>query len=601
MSGRVCFNGKDELFSISNADRISGLYLPSASETGLKSCFGPDLSGDAKTDQNHFLLEPVSILMMKESRASRNFWLLKDGEKPWSVTGRSAAQMALAGSDQQEEMEYEAGYMFQRTCRTWKKGGLSATVTSFVPYNENTEIHTVKVCNVSRSNVTFAFASAIPIYGRSADTIRDHRHVTSLLHVTHVTPGGVVVTPTMSFDERGHQKGDASYFVLGLDETGHLPKYFFPVRDDYIGDNGSLENPGALRSMLSVGLQGLSEDARLPGASRIGDVICGQESMGAFTFAPVTLAPGACISYITLAGIDQGGGQMEHIQEEIRSLSDVADLLYKTRKYWSSRINVRVTTGDEQFDSYFRYIALQPELRRLYGCSFLPHHDYGRGGRGWRDLWQDCLALLLLDPSSVRDLLVSNCGGVRIDGTNATIIGSGPGEFKADRNSITRVWMDHAMWPLLTVKLYLDQSGDYEFLFEEAGYFCDAQTRRGRAHDPRYENSADNVLRSEDGTAIRGSVLEHLLIENLTAFWEVGEHQNLLLRDADWNDALDLGGDKGESVAFTHAYAANLEMLADLLETERMRTMRSGKINLPPQLRLISFVEYYSSSISYLT
>ena len=49
-------------------------------------------------------------------------------------------------------------------------------------------------------------------------------------------------------------------------------------------------------------------------------------------------------------------------------------------------------------------------------------------------------------------MIVNNYGGVRIDGTNATIIGNEPHEFIADRNNITRVWMDHAFWPFVTHK-----------------------------------------------------------------------------------------------------------------------------------------------------
>ncbi len=49
-----------------------------------------------------------------------------------------------------------------------------------------------------------------------------------------------------------------------------------------------------------------------------------------------------------------------------------------------------------------RWVSFQPTLRRIYGCSFLPYHDYGKGGRGWRDMWQDCLALLLMNPDGVR-------------------------------------------------------------------------------------------------------------------------------------------------------------------------------------------------------
>jgi len=50
-------------------------------------------------------------------------------------------------------------------------------------------------------------------------------------------------------------------------------------------------------------------------------------------------------------------------------------------------------------------VAIQPTLRKIFGCSFLPDFDYGKGGRGWRDLWQDCLGLIL---SGVFRLVVAN-------------------------------------------------------------------------------------------------------------------------------------------------------------------------------------------------
>src|SRR5205085_5109345 len=134
--------------------------------------------------------------------------------------------------------------------------------------------------------------------------------------------------------------------------------------------------------------------------------------------------------------------------------------------------------------------------------SFLPDFDYGRGGRGWRDLWQDCLALLLLDPASARDQLLNNFGGFRMNGTNATIIGKKPGEFIADRNNITRVWMDHGVWPWITTELYLHQTGDLKFLLEDVAYF------------------------SDQGTAERGTVLEHILLQHLAAAQNLGPHGN---------------------------------------------------------------------------
>ena len=201
-------------------------------------------------------------------------------------------------------------------------------------------------------------------------------------------------------------------------------------------------------------------------------------------------------------------------------------------------------------------------LRRIYGCSFLPHHDYGKGGRGWRDLWQDCLALLIMEPEQVRQMLIDNFGGVRFDGTNATIIGSKQGEFIADRNNITRVWMDHGAWPYLTIELYMQQTGDVEFLVEENSYFKDPQVCRGEEKDMIWNDEQGNKQLAENNEVYAGTVLEHMLIQHLTAFYDVGEHNHIRLRGADWNDGLDMAAKRGESVAFTALYGGNLKNLA---------------------------------------
>jgi cellobiose phosphorylase len=62
-----------------------------------------------------------------------------------------------------------------------------------------------------------------------------------------------------------------------------------------------------------------------------------------------------------------------------------------------------------------------------------------------------------------------------------------------------------------------------------------------------------------------GTVLEHMLTETVTQFFDCGEHGNMRLRGADWNDALDMASAKGESVAFTAAYAGALSMLSSII------------------------------------
>ena len=142
-----------------------------------------------------------------------------------------------------------------------------------------------------------------------------------------------------------------------------------------------------------------------------------------------------------------------------------------------------------------------------------------------------------MNPQNVGAMIEKNYGGVRIDGTNATIIGDGDGNFIADRNGIARVWMDHALWPLITTSLYINQTGDIEILKKQVPYFKDAQTMRGTEIDTLWNDAYGNKQRTEDGQVYTGSVLEHILIQQLAAFYDVGVHNIYRLRGADWNDA----------------------------------------------------------------
>ncbi|MDD5255541.1 MAG: cellobiose phosphorylase, partial [Candidatus Omnitrophica bacterium] len=63
----------------------------------------------------------------------------------------------------------------------------------------------------------------------------------------------------------------------------------------------------------------------------------------------------------------------------------------------------------------------------------------------------------------------------------------------------------------------------------------------------------------------KGSVLEHVLLQHLVQFFNVGPHNHIRLEGADWNDGLDMAGSRGESVAFSAFYAHNLKTIAGIL------------------------------------
>ncbi len=547
----IRFLDNDGVFRLKQPENYSYLYFPIAGENGLKSSVTPNLGGDSKLNQEAFLLEPVSAENLHNNRSTRNFWCIVEGAGCWSATGASAEAENQKFTGEQEESTLTAGLMWHTVKRSAKRYQLEAEITSFVPVDDNVEIMYVTLRNTAETEQKITPVAAVPIYGRSADNIRDHRNVTSMLHRIHTRQYGVTVTPTMSFDEKGHRRNHLTYFAAGAEGSGEKPVSFYPTVDAFLGEGGTFTHPEAVyrnREGVSAGTE-----------------IAGKEAVGGIRFAQITLQPGETAEYVISLGIAEGEEEADRLALQYDSASKAKQALDRTKDYWQEKVNVRYHTGDDRFDLFLRWVSFQPFLRRLYGCSFLPHHDYGRGGRGWRDLWQDCLSLLLMNPGDVRQMVVSNYGGVRIDGTNATIIGSKQGEFIADRNGISRVWMDHAVWPFMTTKLYLDQTGDLEVLLEKAEYFKDAQTGRGTEIDENWNEEYGMRQKTADGSIYTSTILEHLLVEHLCAFYEVGEHNEMRLRGADWNDALDMAAENGESVAFTCAYAGNLRQLADCL------------------------------------
>lgn len=544
---------KKGTFTLDDPDLTSYMYFPLANEAGMMSAITPDLGGDIKLDQNTFLLEPVSSENLHNNKSSRNFWVYVEGKGAWSVTGRSSKQQAKLFEDDKEDVKLTAGIMWHQVERQSQEMGLKAVMTSFVPETEEkVELTKFEITNTSDKAQTITSTVAIPMYARSASNIRDHRHVTSLLHRTFTVKNGIMIYPTLTFDERGHNKNKIFYGALAKEEVnGEMvsPVSFCPVTEEFIGRGGNFENPYYV-----------VKNQPLP--YKAGEEVDGYETVAAIRFADCTLEPGETRTYIVALGYGESEAEITELSKKYLIKKHFDKYLEETKEFWQEKINVSYNSADSDFDNWMHWVNFQPMLRRIYGCSFLPHHDYGKGGRGWRDLWQDCLALLIMEPEKVREMLIDNFGGVRFDGTNVTIIGSKQGEFIADRNNIVRVWMDHGAWPYLTTRLYMQQTGDIEFLTEANTYFKDAQICRGEKRDDRWNDTIGNKQMTEDALPYEGTVLEHLLIQHLTSFYDVGEHNHIRLRGADWNDGLDMAEERGESVAFTALYGGNLKNLA---------------------------------------
>jgi len=539
-------------FTSDQAALIKTIYAPlcGIDALSIKSAITPVLSGDIKIDKFHYLTKPASREDLRFP--SREFFVYIRDKGVFSLSRGASPDIACL----------EIGPLWHKLKRTHKAAGLEISAINFVPVNgDNVELMQVTVKNISKKPVKFTPTAAVPIFGRALANKHDHEHVTALLNRASQVPEGVLMQGTMAFDEAGHHETHMVYYVYGCQEKTGAIAGSFPTVDSFYGDGGSMLCPQAVYEDHKPVL--LADKA-----------LNGKEVVGALRFKDTSLKPGQSQSYVLALGIAPDEAKTRQIFSRFNSPEKFVKGLEANKKYWFEKISSIVfSTRDDGFNSWMRWVALQPVLRRIFGCSFLPDHDYGKGGRGWRDIWQDLLSLILIEPNLVRQDLINNCAGIRIDGSNATIIGSKPGEFLADRNAITRVWMDHGAWPFLTLQLYIDQSGDFDILLHKQSYFRDPQLSRTHDKDIGWVSHYGNKLLDKKGHAYEGTILEHLLVTHLTQFFNVGEHNIIRLESADWNDGLDMAAHRGESVAFTSFYAGNLLALADLIED--MATIKS--------------------------
>jgi len=537
---------EDGSYTIPNINQFSNLYFPLFNYHGMKSAITPTLHGDIKIDQNHFGMIPASQEDLKNPLNARNIFFKVDGDT-WNVTGLTPYQKF-----HQDDVTLENGLLYQKIVRTNPR--FQVQITSFVPTNDRfLELHKVIFTNRSESNLEVKTVIGIPIFGRSADNLRDHRHVTSLLNRIHITQNGIINMPSLSFDERGHQENSYAYGVFAKSSKHQKVSQYWPLLYEFIGEGKDLFFPDVV-----------SED-RI-NSYHVGDVLEGYEAMGGLEFAKVLLPKNESLELIVAFEIHSELRALLEYQESLTNLC-FDTLLAENKIFWKKDLlTTDFMIGDFEMSGWLRQVGIQPLVRRIYGNSFLPHHDYGRGGRGWRDLWQDSLELVLKNPTEVRDNIISYFKGVRIDGTNATIIGSKKGEFKADRNHIVRVWSDHGAWPFVTTDFYMNRTGNISILREKQGYFKDKFTHYTKQIDTSFDELSTNDLLTIDNKVYTGSILEHLLVENLTAYYNVGEHGNIRIEDADWNDGFDMASIRGETVAFTHLYIGNLKKLIQVLE-----------------------------------
>ncbi|MDD4954616.1 MAG: cellobiose phosphorylase [Candidatus Omnitrophica bacterium] len=552
----MIYNFKDTngTFTVENPQKYN-LYFPLTNAKGtILSAISPNLAGDIKEDNDHFLLQPASVEDVRNNLLCRREFFIRAGR-----------EIVRCSYPYKDIAEY--GLLYQKIIKRTEK--LNIEILNFIPWNLGVEVMQIKVKNTSQKELSITPTSFMPVFARAEKNLRDHRHVTSLLNRVELDKYGIFVKPAMVFDERGHKVNETIYFVLGYEGEKIAPQGQFPTLD-YFFREGNVINPAAI-----------TEDTK-PATEKKTE-FDGKEACAALRFREKNLKPGNEAEFFLIMGMDKNIKNIHDTFSKLDSPQKIEKSFEETKKYWLNCLSgLSFDFKDDAYNNWLIWVKLQPTLRKLFGCSFLPHFDYGKGGRGWRDLWQDALALLLTENAKAKELILHNFKGVRIDGSNATVITS-KGEFIPDRNRISRVWMDHGVWPCLTLSSYIHKNADLEILLENTTYFRDCQLKRAREIDSGFKQ-ADSLLRTKSGKVYQGTILEHILVQTVVQFFNVGKHNIIRLENADWNDGLDMASVNGESAAFSFMYAHNLADICALLKKLRTRTKT---ISLLKELKIL--------------
>lgn len=285
-------------------------------------------------------------------------------------------------------------------------------------------------------------------------------------------------------------------------------------RMEFLGRNGSLRNPAAMRRL------------RLSG-----NVGAGLDPCGALQ-VHFDLANGQEREIVFLLGVGRNAEEAGKIALHFRGAMAARGALDAVRQYWDQTLGVvQVETPDQSVNVLANgWLPYQTLACRIWARS--GYYQSG-GAFGFRDQLQDTLALIHTKPALVREHLLLCASRQFIEGDVQHWWHPPSGRGVRTRCS------DDYLWLPLAVCRYVKLTGDAGVLEETAPFL------EGRQVNPEDESYYDLPGRSAD----TASLYEHC-VRSIRHGLRYGVHGLPLIGCGDWNDGMNLVGihGKGESV-----------------------------------------------------
>ena len=474
-------------------------------------------------------------------KGNARFIWIREGKETWLVNNYDLTNTETINP------KYEMGLGYVKFSGSSKKMQLKVSTTIFVPLEEMAELWIVDITNNSNKTKEIDFIPTVPIYGGSRAYVEYHRDVVRLYNKSKIDKD-IEILPGLEWVEGLTDPSNICYFMSAETQTGKKGTRFYSDRETFLGPNGMWLKPDAILNNLEPKKQ-----------------CYGKEAVGAIEFKKVNIPAGKTVSFVVINGIAFNGSIDAKKLIKKYSYKNTVKAFDNLNKYWAERTDrVRMTTANQDFDNLWNtWWCYQLSMRYWFGNTAHPQTDYGSDFAGWRDFWQDMMAATVIDPKGLEERTIKTLEGIRLDGTNATRFFARTKEFGSDE--VNGLWCDHPYWTAQTVMILINFLGDPKFLFKEGiGYFKDCYQNRGESKNEKWTKGYIENQRTVNKKEYSGTVLEHLLVQIMTMFYDVGKNNLLKQKRADWNDAVDQV--RGENVTFSFALAQNCNEVADLLE-----------------------------------
>jgi cellobiose phosphorylase len=354
------------------------------------------------------------------------------------------------------------------------------------------------------------------------------RHANSMHIVTETDPHSGALFARNAY---GRECANRVVFAhVGSDGLSELERTVTGNRTEFIGRNGSLTSPAAMRR------------GRLSGRAGAGLDPC------AAIQTRIELADGQAREIVFVFGAARDSDEAQHLIERFGRPAGARQALESVWEHWNRTLGaVHVETPDAALDVLANgWLVYQTLSCRLWGRS--GYYQSG-GAYGFRDQLQDSMALIHAAPWLAREQLLRCAGRQFLQGDVQHWWHPPNGQGVRTHFSDDYLWLPYA-----TCR-YVLATGDTGVL-DESVHFLE-----GRTLNPEEEAYYDQPQRSAEAA----SLYQHC-VRSIEHGLRFGEHKLPLMGCGDWNDGMNLVGHagKGESVWLAWFLYDNLRLFAGL-------------------------------------